>query len=164
MLEIIRFFNQNNQAKCLLLHVSTDEVFGSLNQTALFSEDASYSPTNPYSARDFLKMSSKELGLILRFEGEGVNEIGIVDKKHGDKAPFINLGDVIIKVDARYYRPTGVEALIRDASKAKEELGWILDVMVDELCQEMVGYDLDKAKQLALLKNSKYQVNLAGSE
>lgn len=50
LLEIIRFFNQNNQTKCLLLHVSTDEVFGSLNQTTLFSEDALYSPNNPYSA------------------------------------------------------------------------------------------------------------------
>ena len=109
-------------------------------------------------------MSSKELGLILRFEGEGVNEIGIVDKKHVDKAPFISLGDVIIKVDPRYYRPTEVEDLIGDASKAKEELGWIPDVMVDELCHEMMAYDLDKARQLALLKNSGYQVNSAGAK
>ena len=116
------------------------------------------------SVRDFLRMSSKELGLTLRFEGEGMHEIGIVDKKNGDKAPFINPGDVIIKIDPRYYRPAEVETLLGDASKAKDELGWIPEVEVNELCHEMMTYDLDKARQLALLKNSGYQVNSAGSE
>ena len=116
------------------------------------------------SVRDFLRMSSKELGLTLRFEGEGMHEIGIVDKKNGDKAPFINPGDVIIKIDPRYYRPAEVETLLGDASKAKDELGWIPEVEVNELCHEMMTYDLDKARQLALLKNSGYQVNSAGTE
>ena len=106
----------------------------------------------------------KELGLILRFEGEGMHEIGIVDKKNGDKAPFINPGDVIIKIDPRYYRPAEVETLLGDASKAKDELGWIPEVEVNELCHEMMTYDLDKARQLALLKNSGYQVNSAGTK
>ena len=116
------------------------------------------------SVRDFLRMSSKELGLILRFEGEGMHEIGIVDKKNGDKAPFINPGDVIIKIDPRYYRPAEVETLLGDASKAKDELGWIPEVEVNELCHEMMTYDLDKARQLALLKNSGYQVNSRSEE
>jgi GDPmannose 4,6-dehydratase len=116
------------------------------------------------SVRDFLRMSSKELGLTLRFEGEGIDEIGIVDKKSGDHAPFIKPGDIIIKIDSRYYRPAEVEALLGDASKAKKELGWVPEVKVEELCHEMISYDLDKARQLALLKNSGYQVNSAGSE
>ena len=104
------------------------------------------------SVREFLKMSAKELGITLRFEGAGTNELGIVDLIEGDKAPFIKKNDVIVRVDSRYFRPSEVETLLGDASKAKKELGWSPEISVDQLCKEMILSDLKKAKEQALLK------------
>jgi GDPmannose 4,6-dehydratase len=104
------------------------------------------------SVREFLKMSAKELGITLRFEGAGTNELGIVDLVEGDKAPFIKKNDVIVRVDSRYFRPSEVETLLGDASKAKKELGWSPEISVDQLCKEMILSDLKEARQQALLK------------
>ena len=104
------------------------------------------------SVREFLKMSAKVLGVELRFEGIGTNEIGIVDLVDGDKAPFIKKNDVIVRVDSRYFRPSEVETLLGDASKAKKELGWSPEISVDQLCKEMILSDLKEARQQALLK------------
>lgn len=104
------------------------------------------------SVREFLKMSATELGVELRFEGVGTNEIGIVDLVEGDKAPFIKKNDVIVRVDSRYFRPSEVETLLGDASKAKKELGWFPEISVDQLCKEMTLSDLKEARQQALLK------------
>jgi GDPmannose 4,6-dehydratase len=104
------------------------------------------------SVREFLKMSAKVLGAELRFEGIGTNEIGIVDLVDGDKAPFIKKNDVIVRVDSRYFRPSEVETLLGDASKAKKELGWSPEISVDQLCKEMILSDLKEARQQALLK------------
>jgi GDPmannose 4,6-dehydratase len=112
------------------------------------------------SVRTFLDMSAKELGITLRFEGEGVNEIAIVDKKTGDMAPKIKVGDTIVRVDPRYFRPTEVETLLGDASRAKKELGWVPEIKAEELCREMVANDLDEARQMALLKEHGYKVNV----
>jgi len=112
------------------------------------------------SVRTFLDMSAKELGVTLRFEGEGVNEVGIVDKKTGDMATKIKVGDTIVRVDPRYFRPTEVETLLGDASRAKKELGWVPEIKVEELCREMVANDLDEAKQMALLKDHGYPVKV----
>jgi GDPmannose 4,6-dehydratase len=112
------------------------------------------------SVRTFLDMSAKELGITLRFEGEGVNEVGIVDKKVGDMAPNIKVGDTIVRVDSRYFRPTEVETLLGDASRAKKELGWVPEIKVEELCHEMVANDLDEARQMALLKEHGFSVNV----
>ena len=112
------------------------------------------------SVRTFLDMSAKELGVTLRFEGEGVKEIGIVEKITGDMAPKIKVGDVIVRVDPRYFRPTEVETLLGDASRAKKELGWVLEIKVEELCHEMVLHDLNQAKQMALLKEHGFSVNV----
>jgi len=111
------------------------------------------------SVREFLKMSAKELGISLRFEGEGVNEIGIVSLVEGSSAPHIKKGDVIVKIDSRYFRPSEVETLLGDASKAGKELGWIPEISSDQLCKEMVLSDLNEAKQNALLKAHGYKVN-----
>jgi GDPmannose 4,6-dehydratase len=105
-----------------------------------------------YSVREFIEWSASELGVKLRFSGEGVDEIGIVDCVEGDKAPFVKVGDVVVRVDPRYFRPAEVETLLGDPSKAKEILGWVPEITVQEMCQEMVAEDLKIARRHALLR------------
>ena len=88
----------------------------------------------------------------MRFEGHGIDERGIVTSIAGDKAPYLKVGDEIIKIDPRYFRPTEVETLLGDPTKAKEKLGWIPEITVQEMCREMVACDLEEAKKHALLK------------
>ena len=111
-----------------------------------------------YSVRQFIIWSALELGITLRFEGEGVAEIGIVDKIEGDDAVSLNIGDVIIKIDRRYFRPAEVETLLGDPSKAKELLGWVPEITVQEMCSEMVAEDLKSSKRHALLKTHGYEL------
>ena len=105
-----------------------------------------------YSVREFIKWSAAELGIELRFDGEGVDEIGVVVAVSGDAAPAVKAGDVIVKVDPRYFRPAEVETLLGDPTKAKEKLGWVPEITVQEMCAEMVQEDLQAAKRHALLK------------
>ena len=111
-----------------------------------------------YSVREFIIRSAAQLGITLRFEGAAEKEIAIVDKIVGDKAPAIHVGDVIVKIDPQYYRPTEVETLLGDPSKAKQKLGWTPEITLDQMITEMVAYDLNAAKQLALLKQHGYNV------
>lgn len=111
-----------------------------------------------YSVRDFINMSAKELGVTLRFEGVGEDEQAIVDKIEGDKVPALSVGDVIVKVDPRYFRPAEVETLLGDPSKAKNKLGWVPEITVQEMCAEMVASDLEQAKRHALLKQHGHNV------
>jgi GDPmannose 4,6-dehydratase len=111
-----------------------------------------------YSVRDFVRMAAAELGLTLRFEGEGVDEQGIVEAVAGDKAPAVQPGDVIVAVDPRYFRPAEVETLLGDPSKAKEKLGWEPEITVQEMCAEMVAQDLHDARRHALLKRHGYEI------
>ena len=113
------------------------------------------------SVRDFVKLSAKEAGIDLHFSGEGINEIATVSSIEGDNAPALKEGDVIVRVDKRYFRPAEVETLLGDPSKAKEKLGWVPQITVEEMCSEMVKHDLDKAKQLALLKAHGHEVNVS---
>jgi GDPmannose 4,6-dehydratase len=113
-----------------------------------------------YSIRDFIKWTSKELGITLAFEGEGVNEKIVVKKIEGDKAPALKIGDVIVQVDERYFRPTEVESLLGDPSKAKKQLGWIPEITAQEMCKEMVNEDLISAQKNALLLKNGYEVNI----
>ena len=110
-----------------------------------------------YSVRDFIRWSAAELGISLRFEGQGVDELAIVDAITGDQAPALTVGDVIVRIDPRYFRPTEVETLLGDPTKAKEVLGWVPEITVQEMCAEMVAEDLKTAKQHALLKAHGYQ-------
>jgi GDPmannose 4,6-dehydratase len=112
------------------------------------------------SVRDFIIRSAQELGIALEFEGVGVNEIGVVTKVEGDSAPAIKAGDSIIKIDPRYYRPTEVETLLGDATKAKEKLGWVPEITVDQMIAEMIASDLNDARQYALLHKHGYKVDL----
>jgi GDPmannose 4,6-dehydratase len=114
-----------------------------------------------YSVRQFIKWSALELGVILRFEGKGVNEIAIVEAIDGTNAPSLKPGDVVVKVDPRYFRPTEVETLLGDPSKAKAKLGWVPEITVQEMCKEMVASDLNDAKRHALLKANGYVVNVS---
>lgn len=103
-----------------------------------------------YSVRDFIRWSAAELGISLRFEGQGVDEVAIVESITGANAPALSVGDTVVRIDPRYFRPTEVETLLGDPSKAKEKLGWVPEITVQEMCAEMVVEDLKIAKQHAL--------------
>jgi GDPmannose 4,6-dehydratase len=98
------------------------------------------------SVREFVKMSAKELGIELEFTGIGVEEVATVSALFGDKANGINVGDIIVRVDPRYFRPAEVETLLGDPSKAKDKLGWEPAITVEEMCAEMVREDYKKAQ------------------
>jgi len=111
-----------------------------------------------YSVRQFISKTAQQLGVTLAFEGEGVNEVAKVSSITGDQAPALKMGQVVVKIDPRYFRPTEVETLLGDPSKAKADLGWVPEITLDEMVQEMVAHDLGKAKQHALLKQHGYNV------
>ena len=111
-----------------------------------------------YSVRKFIEWSASELGITLRFEGEGENEIGVVDGIVGNDAPRLRVGDVIIKVDSRYFRPAEVETLLGDPSLAKDDLGWVPEITVQEMCSEMIREDLVISKRHAFLKKNGHDV------
>lgn len=113
------------------------------------------------SVREFVRMSAAEVGIQLEFSGVGVEEIATAVAVEGDDAPGIKVGDVIVRVDSRYFRPAEVETLLGDPSKAKEQLGWTPVITVEQMCAEMVRNDLVKAKQHALLKQHGYDVSVA---
>lgn len=110
------------------------------------------------SVREFVRMSAKEVGLELEFSGQGVDEIATVVNKTSDCAIGVSIGDVIVRVDPRYFRPAEVETLLGDPAKAKKVLGWEPEITVEDMCAEMVASDLAKAKQHALLKSHGYDV------
>jgi GDPmannose 4,6-dehydratase len=103
------------------------------------------------SVRDFVRMAASHLGLELRFEGEGLDEKAVVAAIRGNDAPALKVGDTIVAVDPRYFRPSEVETLLGDSSKARNELGWVPEITVQDMCAEMVLTDLSQAKRHALL-------------
>ncbi|MEP7704330.1 GDP-mannose 4,6-dehydratase [Paraglaciecola sp. 25GB23A] len=110
------------------------------------------------SVREFVRMSAAYAGITLEFNGEGLNEVATVTAISGTDAPGVKVGDVLVKVDPRYFRPAEVETLLGDPTKAKEKLGWVPEITVEEMCAEMVEHDLSKAKQHALLKQHGYAI------
>ncbi len=114
-----------------------------------------------YSVREFITWAAADLGITLRFEGTGVDEQGIVESVSGDNAAAVKVGDVIVKVDPRYFRPAEVETLLGDPAKAKELLGWVPEITAREMCAEMVAEDLRAAKRHALLKQHGHEVAVA---
>ncbi len=106
-----------------------------------------------YSVREFVKRSAERLGIFLKFEGEAENEVGIVERIEGDKAK-IQVGDVVVRVNPYYYRPTEVETLLGDATKAAEKLGWRPQITLDEMITEMVDYDYREAQHEMLIRQS----------
>jgi GDPmannose 4,6-dehydratase len=102
-----------------------------------------------YSVRQFIEWSASEVGMPLRWEGNGVNEVGYWGERP------------VVKIDPRYFRPTEVETLLGDPSKAKQMLGWVPEITAQEMCKEMVAHDLQEAKRHALLKSHGYKVNVS---
>jgi GDPmannose 4,6-dehydratase len=113
-----------------------------------------------FTVREFIARSAKQLGITIQYEGSAEQEQGVVMAIEGASAPALKVGDVIVKIDPRYYRPTEVENLLGDPTKAKEKLGWIPEITLDQMIVEMVANDLDQAKQLALLKKYGYAVSI----
>ena len=114
-----------------------------------------------YSVREFVRWSAAELGITLRFEGDGVEERALVERIDGELAPALNIGDVVVRVDPRYFRPAEVETLLGDPSKAKKNLGWVPEITVQQMCAEMVREDLKAARRHALLKQHGHDVPVA---
>ena len=121
-------------------------------------EDFVIATGQQFSVREFIIRSASQLGLTLNFEGKAENEKAIVAVIDGDKAPAIKVGDVIMQIDPRYYRPTEVKTLLGDPARAKVRLGWTPEITIDEMIVEMVSNDLDRAKRYALLKKHGFQV------
>ncbi len=124
-------------------------------------EDYVIATGEQYSVRDFVCWSAEELGLKIRFEGSGVDEVGIIDTISGNKTPALRPGDVVVRVDPRYFRPAEVETLLGDPTKAKQNLGWEPEISVQEMCAEMVAEDLKIAQSHALLKQNGFEIPVA---
>ncbi len=114
-----------------------------------------------HSVRQFIQWAAAELGMVLEFRGQGVDEVGVVAAITGDKAPAVKVGDTVVRVDPRYFRPAEVETLLGDPSKAREKLGWVPEITVQEMCAEMVAHDLDEARRLRLLRDNGFNVAMA---
>ena len=115
-------------------------------------EDFVIATGQQYSVREFISWAAQDLGITLRFEGSDVSEIGIVDSITGDNAPALKEGDVIVRIDPRYFRPAEVDTLLGDPAKAKARLGWEPKITAREMCAEMIAEDLIGARRNALLK------------
>jgi GDPmannose 4,6-dehydratase len=114
-----------------------------------------------YSVRQFIQWSAQELGISLRFEGRGVGEVAIVEKLEGEKAPALRVGQTIVKIDPHYFRPTEVETLLGDPTKAEAKLGWRPEITVQQMCAEMVAADLKEAQRHPMLLANGYQVKVS---
>ena len=113
------------------------------------------------SVRDFVALAAREAGIELAFSGEGKQEIATVTAVNSEIAPAVSIGDVIVKVDPHYFRPAEVETLLGDPTKAKEKLGWVPEITVEEMCAEMVATDLDIARRHSLLKSHGHHVSVS---
>ena len=117
-----------------------------------------------YSVRQFIEWSAQEVGVTIKFEGQGVKEKGTVVAIEGDKAPGLKVGDVVVQIDPRYFRPTEVETLLGDPTKAKQKLGWVPEITVQEMCAEMVTEDLKVAQRHAFLKANGHDIHISIEE
>ncbi len=111
-----------------------------------------------YTVRQFIEMTAHEIGITLKFEGEGINEIATVSSISGKNASSLSVGDVVMRIDKRYFRPAEVETLLGDPSKAKSKLGWKPEIDVHQMCSEMVQADLESAKRTAFLKVNGFHI------
>ena len=125
------------------------------------AEDFVIATGRQLSIREFVRMAARQAGMELAFAGSGAAETATVTAVDGSLAPAVKVGDVVVKVDARYYRPAEVDSLLGDASKARRKLGWVPEFTVEQLCAEMVAADLEEAKRHALLKAHGHHVAVA---
>ena len=111
-----------------------------------------------YSVREFIKWTANALGIGIDFKGKGLEEIGYVSNIKGELAPGAAVGQEIVKIDARYFRPAEVETFLGDPPRAKVELGWEPEITAQEMCKEMVEHDHKEARRLSLLKRHNLEV------
>ena len=116
-----------------------------------------------FSVRQFVTWSAEEIGITLTFTGKGADEIATVAAIRGNNSPGVKIGDVILRIDPRYFRPTEVESLLGDPAKAKLKLGWTPEISVRQLCSEMVRADLEEAKKVKLLKVQGFSTSMINS-
>ena len=110
-----------------------------------------------YSVRQFINWTAEALGMQLRWEGQGVNEVAYAVIL----SPTRNPSCPVVRIDPRYFRPTEVETLLGDPSKAKQKLDWSPEITVQQMCAEMAAQDLAEAKRIALLNKHGYHVNMS---
>ncbi|MEL6228249.1 MAG: GDP-mannose 4,6-dehydratase, partial [Pseudomonadota bacterium] len=122
------------------------------------AEDFVIATGQQHSVREFIRWSARELGLELEFSGTGVEETATVVRVLSDAAPKVKAGDVIVRIDPRYFRPAEVETLLGDPTKARERLGWEPEITAQEMCTEMVSVDLEAARRHAFLKEHGYDL------
>lgn len=123
-----------------------------------YPEDYVIATGKQYSVREFILWTANALGIGIEFKGSGVDEIGIVSSIEGDLAPSLEVGQVIINIDPRYFRPTEVDTLLGDPSKAKKQLGWEPNISAQEMCTEMVKEDYKAARRFKLLKEHDLEI------
>ncbi|WP_116655184.1 GDP-mannose 4,6-dehydratase [Pelagibacterium sediminicola] len=114
-----------------------------------------------YSVREFIRWTAEEIGITLSFEGSGVEERGIVEAVTSENAPAVKPGDVVVRIDPRYFRPAEVETLLGDPTKAREKLGWEPQITAQEMCAEMVAEDLETARRHAFLKSHGFEAPIS---
>ena len=124
-------------------------------------EDYVIATGKQYSVRQFVQWSAQELGVELEFKGQGESETAVVAAITGDKAPALKVGDVVARVDPRYFRPAEVETLLGDPTKAREKLGWVPEITTEQMCAEMVAEDLKVAQRHAFLKAHGHEVTIS---
>jgi len=108
------------------------------------------------SVRNFIKLSAEELGITLKFEGSGKDEVGIIKSITNSENSHLKAGDIIVRVDERYFRPAETDSLIGDSSKARKKLNWKPRISLEEMCSEMIEEDLTRAKNIKLIKNQSF--------
>lgn len=113
-----------------------------------------------HSVREFVQWTAEELGILVEFTGEGLSEVAVVTEVDRERAPGVSVGDTIMRVDPRYFRPAEVETLLGDSQKASDNLSWFPQIGARELVKEMVSHDYDAARRLAYLRQGGFDVNL----
>jgi GDPmannose 4,6-dehydratase len=124
-------------------------------------EDYVIATGRQHSVRSFVELAARELGMEIAWQGEGVDERGVIAAVTGDKAPGVAVGQAIVAIDPQYFRPTEVETLLGDPGKARERLGWEPRTTFDAMVQEMVACDLDTARRHKLLASHGYDVAIS---
>ncbi|MBU1417931.1 MAG: GDP-mannose 4,6-dehydratase [Proteobacteria bacterium] len=128
-------------------------------------EDFVIATGKQYSVRDFVDAAAAELGIHLKWQGSGTEEQGIVDHVESsadnafDASAHVKPGDIVVRVDPRYFRPTEVETLLGDATMAKEKLGWVPKISFNELVSEMIQHDMQEARRDELCQNEGFRIN-----
>ena len=125
------------------------------------AEDFVIATGQQFSVRQFINWSAQALGITLRFEGQGIHEVAVVEKITGGQAPALRPGQTVVRIDPRYFRPTEVDILLGDPAKAQQKLDWVPKITAHQMCQEMVKADLQEAKRHALLKANGYRVQVS---